>query len=141
MAAEVDYLNKHIVAIISNTPNYSTHLPGGVWKGVAPNDITGRHLVFAYAGGQDVLAFSGGYVGAGMEVLLKVIDASPSDYNANVAFNWVESSLLGSNGSSVSGAYVWLDKLLPFDLPDIQDDITYQQIGRTFKAFVDPLGL
>lgn len=141
MAAEVDYINKHIVSIISNAANYATNLPGGVWKAVAPNDITGRHLVFAYAGGQDVLAFGGGYVGAGMEILLKVIDASPSDVNANVAFNWVESTLLGSNGSAVSGAYVWLDKLLPFELPIVEDDIIYQQVGRTFKAFVDPLGL
>ncbi len=139
---ETNIVHKHIVAVINSYPERTTHLPGGVWRGVAPQKAGYPHLVIAYAGGLDVLAFSGGYAGSGMEYLLKVVDASPSETRAVNSASWLEDILMENNLTNLTGlGYVSFDKLRPFNLPDVQDDITYQQVGRTYKVFVDPAGL
>lgn len=137
MSNETHYVHKHVVSVLKAATGYATQLPGGIWRNIAPAKVTGRHLIMAYSGGLDVNAFSGGYVGAGMQLLLKVIDASESEINAVAAHDWLEAALQANNGSSVSGAYVYLDKLMPFNLPVVEDDIMFQQVGRTYNVFVD----
>ena len=142
MSNETDIVHKHIVAVLKANGSYAAKLPGGVWKGVAPDGTKYPHLIMAYASGIDVLAFSGGYIGAGMEYLLKVVDASPSDAKAVDSFNWVETTLMGLSGINATGlAYVYFDKLRPFTLPVVEDDILFQQDGRSFTVFVDLIGI
>ena len=142
MSNETNIVHRHIVAVLKNEAGYSTALPGGIWRGVAPNGTRYPHLIIAYTSGLDVLAFGGQYAGSGMEYLLKVIDDSPSETQAVETFNWIESALMENNGSNASGdAYVWFDKLRPFTLPVVEDDVLYQQEGRSYTVFVDPIGL
>ena len=134
-------VHKHIVSLLRSYPAYSTNLPGGIWKGIAPNNTLYPHLIMAYTSGLDLVAFAGQYVGSGLEYLLKVIDASPSETKAVASFNWVETVLMENNGINASGlAYVHFDYLRPFNLPVVEDDTTFQQVGRSYKVFVDPLG-
>jgi hypothetical protein len=135
---ETNYVHKHIAAILRPAPGYAEKLPGGIHRGVAPRKVgNNRHLVVAYAGGLDVPAFSGGFVGSGMEYLLKVMDASESETAAQDAAKWVEDLLMASSGSNVSGAFVYFEKLRPFNLPVVEDDVIWQQVGRMFSTFVD----
>jgi hypothetical protein len=134
-------VHRHIVALLKADPDYSTFLPGGIWKGVAPNKAGYPHLVMVYTSGMDHMAFAGQYVGSGLEYLLKVIDASPSETKAVASFEWLENVLMENNGSNATGeANVYFDYLRPFNLPDVQDDVTYQQVGRSYTVFVDPTG-
>jgi hypothetical protein len=138
--AETDFVHKHIVRTLRNAAGYSTQLPGGIWRSVAPAHVgEKRHVVMQYTDGLDVLASSGGYVGNGMTFLLKVIEASEDDAGAVAALDWLENILLNSpaNGSFISGAYVWMDKRAPFALPVVENDTIWQQTGRYYTVFVD----
>lgn len=144
MASEVSKAYKHIVAIVRQMPDYGTLIPGGIHRQVAPPSASYPHLVMAYATGTDVQGFSGGFVGSGMNLLVKVVDKSNSAETAQGAFDAVESALLARNGENVTirpgvdvGAFVTVDRLSPFDLPVVENDVIYQQVGRMFRVFVD----
>ena len=144
MAAEVGKAYKHIVAVVRQMPDFATLLPGGIHRHVAPASATYPHLVMAYATGTDVQGFSGGFIGTGMDMLVKVIDKSNSAENAQGVFDAVESALLEHNGENMLirpgvfvGAFVTFDRLSPLDLPVVENDVIYQQIGRMFRVFVD----
>lgn len=140
MAKETNFLHKHIVAALSQSQQFAGHLPGGIHRGIAPQKVgQQRHLIMAYTEGLDVLAFGGGFLGTGMDFLLKVLDCSESEENAVSAMNWVETTLLAANGSTASGAAVWMDRNRPFSLPVVEDDQIWQQVGRSFTVFVDLL--
>lgn len=140
MARETNYLHKHIVAALTTAPSYATHLPGGIHRGVAPQKVgQQRHLVMSYTEGLDVQAFGGGFLGTGMDFLVKVMDCSETEELAVAALNWVETTLLAANGSTASGAAVWMDRNRPFSLPVVEDDQIWQQVGRSFTVFVDLL--
>lgn len=136
---ELNAVHRFIVKTLNNSPDVDTMLPGGVHRSIAPDGAAYPHLIFAYASGMDVNAFGGGYVGSGVQYLLKVLDASESETRAVASFNWVETTLLAASGSPIldTGEYVWLDKRSPFNLPVVEDDETYQQVGRFYTIFVD----
>lgn len=144
MAAEVSKANKHIRAVLKQMANYSTLIPGGVWNQIAPDGTAYPHVVFAYATGTDIQGFSGGFIGTGMDMLIKVVDQSTSEERAQGVFSAVENALLARNGENVLirpgvfvGAFVTLDRRSPLNLPVVENDVIYQQVGRMFRVFVD----
>lgn len=139
MSREVQLAKKHVIASLKDLPDYGTKLPGGIWGGVAPDNTAYPHMIISFTDGLDVLAFSGGYAGTGMNFLIKVIDKNTSDSRAVDAFEWAETALLAANGTPHNGAWCWFDKRTPFHLPVTEDDVIYQQVGRTFNLFVDPM--
>lgn len=141
---ENNYANRHIVRTLRADAQYAAMLPGGIHQGVAPPKTVSPFLVFSYASGQDALALnsnpSEAVAGSGLVYLLKVQDEDTSDNSraSNVA-EWVETTLLAANGSDISGAYVYGQRIAPFSLPSPEGDTVTQQEGGTFRFWVDRL--
>lgn len=137
---ETGYFHKHIVSIIRDAPDGGIMLPGGVHRGVGPPKVSYPFLVMAYIEGNDVLRFSGGYAGSGLRYLLKIVDKSGSENRAQGVLVWLDELIRENNGSGVSGAAVWIDRVGLYNLPVVEDDTLFQQVGRYYSAFVDPIG-
>lgn len=136
---EVGYFHKHIAIIVKGATGYATKLPGGVWQAIAPDKVAYPFLTVSMVEGMDTLTF-GGYAGAGITFLLKIMDKGNSEVRAQETLVWLQNLLEENDGSPVSGAYVWVDRQRPYNLPVIEDDQRYQQVGRFYRVFVDPIG-
>jgi hypothetical protein len=130
-------VNRYIVASLKAQPDYATRLPGGVHNAVAPDRTAYPFLVFAHSGGNDTNAFSVGIVGAGMSYLLKITDKSESDAIASSVAEWMENALHANNGLSIGGGWVYCQKENPFNLPTLEEDVKFQQVGGTFRFWAD----
>lgn len=142
MARENNYANRHITLTLRNHPDFATKLPGGIHRGTAPPKTVSPFLVFSYSTGQDALALNTNpdeaLAGSGLVYLWKVQDENTRDGSrASEVAEWVEDTLLAANGSNVSGAYVWGQRIAPVSLPVTELDITTQQEGATFRFWVD----
>ena len=139
---ENNYANRHIVLTLRNDPAYVAKLPGGIHRGIAPPNTVSPFLVYAYSTGQDTQALNSNpeesIVGSGLVYLVKVQDeGNPDGSRASQVAEWVEETLLAGNGSNVSGAYVYGQRIAPFSLPSWEGDSVTQQEGATFRFWVD----
>ena len=134
---ETGMVNRFIVAALKAQGDYASKLPGGIHNGSAPDKTAYPFLVFSHAGGNDTLAVGVGIIGAGMVYLLKVIDRNESDATADTVAEWAENALHSNNGLPVGGGWVYCQKETPFNLPTVEEDIKFQQVGGTFRFWAD----
>lgn len=139
---ENNYANRHITRVLEAHPDFATKLPGGIHRGVAPAQTASPFLIFAYSAGNDTLFINSQYhdsvAGSGLIYLIKVQDeGNTSGTRASNVAEWVEETLLAANGSNISGAYVYGQRIGPFSLPSPEGDSITQQEGATFRFWVD----
>lgn len=139
---ETNYANRHIVRTLRANPAYPTKLPGGIHRGTAPPNTVSPFLVFAYSTGNDAITLNSNpedaVAGSGLVYLIKVQDeGNPDGTRASDVAEWVEETLLAANGSNISGAYVYGQRIAPFSLPSPEGDSITQQEGGTFRFWVD----
>jgi hypothetical protein len=139
---ESNYANRHIVRTLRAAVDFATKLPGNIHRGIAPAGTVSPFLTFNYASGQDATYLnsdsSQAIAGSGLVYLLKVQDEGNTDgTRASDVAEWVENTLFAANGSNISGAFVWCQRIAPVSLPVTEGDITTQQEGGTYRFWVD----
>jgi hypothetical protein len=138
----VRYLNRHIVSVVSSMPGYAGYLPGGIHRQVAPPNTAYPFLTMELAGGNDKYPLDTvglQVVSGGLLILLKVHDLTADETNSAAAYLAVTAALSGGNNSGISGAYCTGREETPVDLPVVDGDNVYQQIGGTWRYWIDPI--
>lgn len=136
------FLTKHILLTVRTMAGYGSALPGGVYKGVGPDNIPYPFAVFAYVSGSDKLALNSGSLvanGGGLLYQIKVVDQGYDEGAAVAAYNAIQVALKAANNTAGSGAYVTGQEEAPVDLPVTERDQVFQQIGGIWRFWVDPL--
>jgi len=140
MTLLTEYANTHIAFHVINMPSFATLLPGGIHRGVGPEGIAYPFAVMSYAGGSDKYALTEGVgIGGGLVYQIKVVDIGLDESDAANAYEAISTALLAANSSNASGAYVAGQEESPLDLPVTEQDQTYQQIGGTWRFWIDPV--
>jgi hypothetical protein len=136
------FATKHLLAVARAVPSWSTLVPGGIYKGVGPDNIPYPFMVFSYVSGSDTLNLNTDPValsGGGLLYQIKAVDRATTDEKAVGAYSALSAALRAANGSSVSGARVVGQEEGPFDLPVTEKDQLFQQIGGLWRFWIDPL--
>ncbi len=139
MTLLTEFANIHIAYTVINMPSYGALLPGGIHRGVGPEGIAYPFAVMTYAGGADKFALTEGMaIGGGLVYQIKVVDMGLDESKAANAYEAIANALYAANNSSASGAYVTGQEEAPLDLPITERDQTFQQIGATWRFWIDP---
>ena len=139
MTLLTEYANIHIAFTVINMPLYDSLLPGGIHRGVGPEGIQYPFAVMTYSGGSDKFALTEGVaVGGGLVYQIKVVDIGLDESKAANAYEAISMALIAANNSNASGAYVVGQEEAPLDLPITERDQTFQQIGGSWRFWIDP---
>lgn len=136
------YLNRHIASLVIAMPSYATLLPGGIHRQIAPPNTAYPFMSMDYQGGVDKLPLNTvglAVVSGGILLLLKVHDQSQDESDASNAYIAVCAALTAGNNLGTSGAYCCGNEETPVDLPNVVGDQVFQQIGGTWRYWVDPI--
>jgi hypothetical protein len=137
MAIEVGLAYRHLFNVFNAIPDVAISIPGGLHRSIAPTGVMYPFATMQFMAGEDILTFSGGFVGSGMDLLVKVIDKSQSEEIAQAAFETFDEAIIAANGQPIAESYVWFDRRQPFNLPVAEDDTIFAQVGRTYRVLVD----
>lgn len=135
------FANAHIASAVVNMPSFGALLPGGIHRGVGPENIPYPFAVMAFASGVNGLALNVGeqIIGGSLLYQIKVLDTGHDESRAVAAYEAIKAALLNANNSAVSGAVVSGQEETPLDLPVTERDTLYQQIGGTWRFWIDPV--
>lgn len=133
------YIGKFLGTTLKGVSGFSAALPGGVWRGVAPQSAIYPFLTYDMVSGDSKLAVdsNGHEIGGNLLYLLKVTDRSDSSVKAQDAAGWLVGAIAEVSGSAVLGGFVYGEELSPYDMGFLEGEVRYQQIGGTYRFYVD----
>lgn len=133
------YIAKFLSTTLPGVAGFSAALPGGVWRGVAPESAIYPFLTYQMVSGDSKLTVDsvGHEVGGTLLYLLKATDRSDSSVKAQDAAGWLVGAIAEASGSAVLGGFVYGEEVSPYDMGFLEGEVRYQQIGGTYRFYVD----
>lgn len=133
------YIGRFLAVNLKAVPGFATVLPGGIWRGVAPEGAAYPFLTYEYVSGSSKLVVDSTEtaIGGNLNYLLKVTDRSESSVKAQDGAAWVNEAIASITGAAVLDGYVYAEETNPYDSSTIEGEVRYQQIGGTYAFYVD----
>lgn len=133
------YVGRFLGVNLKAVPGFAAALPGGVWRGVAPEGAAYPFLTFEYVAGDSKLTVdsTNGEIGGNLRYLLKVTDRSESSVKAQEGAAWVNEAIASITGVPVLDGHVYAEETNPFDSSTLEGEVRYQQIGGIYSFYVD----
>ena len=133
------YVGRFLGTNLRAVPGFAAALPGGVWRGIAPEGAAYPFLTYEYVSGTSKLTVdsTGNAIGGNLSYLLKVTDRSDSSVKAQDGAAWVNEAIASITGAAVLDGWVYAEETNPYDSSTIEGEVRYQQIGGTYLFYVD----
>jgi hypothetical protein len=142
MPALTAYVANFLSTKLKDVPGFVAALPGGVHRGVAKAMTPYPFLTFEYVAGasKPAVLSDEDVIGGNLLYLLRVTDKSDSAVKAQEGAGWLSTALSSLSGASVLGGFVYCEEVQPYDMAPLEQDVRYQQIGGTYRFYVDKGG-
>lgn len=133
------YIGRFLGTNLRAVPGFAAALPGGVWRGVAPQSATYPFLTFDLVSGSSKFAVdsNGNEIGGNLSYLLKVTDRADSAERVYAGAAWLLEAIATISGAVVLDGHVYGEEIAPYDSAFLEGEVRYQQIGGTYQFYVD----
>jgi hypothetical protein len=129
-----DAIDAMLMTVLGGDATLATLAPGGVWRGLAPDGVTGTVVVFSQASGTDDYTLKTRAFTV-YRYLVKAIAPGESSAPANLAASRIDVLLNDATPTLASGTLIYMRRAQTVSMAQADTAETYQHQGGYYDIF------